>query len=465
MDKVDELQAARVLIGEKRFADAWTLIERHLRDNPEDAQALVVANYLNIQAANYPLAYLFAKRVTEVCPRDCVSWTNLAQACKFMQREKEGERAAKQGLSLAKKPEDRVLLWLNLASIYMDANRFAEAAEVLKKALELEPQNPKLLGNLGMCELALHQWSEGWAHYHSFIGLEERARQVYQEPEEPEWAGAPGQTVLLYGEQGLGDEICFASMVNDAIDRAERVILNIDKRLTGLFTRSFPQARVYGNRGLTVAQGAKWDRADEKIDASLSFGQLGEFFRLSAEDFPSEPYLKADPDRLYMWKALFAAKLKPVIGVAWSGGMWHTGSKHRSCTLDQLLPVFQSIDAHWVSLQYRDAAKEIAAFRAKHDIDLVQYPHATLTQDYDDTAAMVAALDHVVSVPTTVVHLAGALGTPCIAMKAAQSCWKFHTALAFHPEVELVTNEGWDRTIMKVAQKLTRRYRKLEAVA
>jgi tetratricopeptide (TPR) repeat protein len=459
MDKVDELQAARTLIEAKRFAESWGIIERYLREDPDDPQALVVANYMNIQAANYPLAYLFARRVTELCPRDPVSWTNLAQVCKFMQREKEGERAAKQGLSLAAKDYDRVLLYLNLASIYMDADRFAEAAELLQKALKLEPTNKKLLGNLGMCQLALHEWGKGWKNYHDFIGLEERSRQIYQDPEEPEWDGAPGQTVLLYGEQGLGDEICFASMVNDAIDRAGKLILNVDKRLLGLFKRSFPKATIYGNRDKPVSQSEYG-----KIDASLAMGQVGEFFRLSAEDFPAAPYLKPDPDRVYMWKALFAAKHKPVIGIAWTGGIWHTGSRHRSCTLEQLLPLFQTVDAHWVSLQYKDAAKEIAAFRAKHDIDLVQYPHGTLTQDYDDTAAMVASLDAVVAVPTAVVHLAGAIGAPCIAMKSSKSCWKFHKALAFHPHVELVENSGsWDRTIQKTAQLLTKRFRKLEA--
>lgn len=456
---LDDLSQARVLIERRQYPEAWRLLEPRLLDNPDDVPSLVVANYFHIRTANYPLAYLLSRRVSELAPRDPVAWMNLAQACKFVQREKEGERAARQGLACAKKPDDQATLYTNLSGIYIDAGRFAEAEVVLKKALAIDPDNGKLKSNLGMCQLALHNWSEGWKNYRHFIGTEERIRQIYNEPPEAEWDGGFGQTVLLYGDQGIGDEICFASMVADALDRCGKLILNIDKRLTGLFKRSFPKVRVYGNRDLTVAKGAKWSKDDTNIDASLPLSQVGEFFRLTDEDFPSEPYLKADPDRTFMWKSLFKAKGKPAIGLSWTGGLWHTGSKFRAVSLEQLLPVFQSMDAHWVGLQYKDASAEIEAFRAKHpDIDLVQYPHATLTQDYDDTAALVAALDHVISVPTAVVHLAAALGTKCIAMASPKPCWKFHgPRIAFHPAVKLIYHRrDWDTSIQDAVLWLTK---------
>jgi len=427
--KADDLHKARALVEANRPAEAWALIERCLLDDPEDPQAVIVAGFMNIRVRSYALAYFFARRLTELVPKDPAAWINLAQACKFMQREKEGERAARQGLAIATLSKDRAALYQNLASIYMDAGRFAEAEPVLRKALELEPENPKFLANIGMCQLARHDWANGWKNYRYFIGTEERVRQVYNDPEEPLWDGAHGQTVLLYGDQGIGDEVCFASIVNDVADRCDKLIVNVDRRLARLFARSFPNVEVHGLRD------QRWD-SSQKIDASLPMSQAGEFLRLTDDDFPSDPYLKADADRVLMWRSLFATKRKPVIGLAWTGGLWHTGSKFRQHTLDALLPLFQSVDAHWVSLQYKDAQAEIDAFRVKHpEIDLVQYPHATLTQDYDDTAALVAALEHVVAVPTAVVHLAGALGTPCAVIKPTKPCWKFAHGLAFHPGV------------------------------
>lgn len=427
MSRDTDLSQARSLTEANRLAEAWPLIERWLLDNPEDPQAVVVADFFHIRARNYPMAYFMARRLTELVPRDAAAWINLSQACKFMQREKEGERAAKHGLSIANKPADRAALYQNLASIYMDAGRFAEAIPHIENSLKLEPGNPKFLANLGMCQLAQHDWENGWRNHAKLLGTEERIRQVYCDPEEPLWDGSPGQTVLVYGEQGLGDEICFASMVPDAIDRCDKLILNVDRRLKNLFARSFPDAEVHGLRD------QRWTGG--KVDASLPISHLGEFFRLADNDFlRSAAYLQADAERSWMWDKLFESKRKPAIGIAWSGGLWHTGSKFRQHSLESLLPIFESVDAHWVSLQYRDASEEIAAFRQEHPhIDLVQYPHATLTQDYDDTAALVDALDHVVAPPTAVVHLAGALGTPCVTIKPQKPCWKFANGIAFHP--------------------------------
>src|SRR5690606_5458842 len=103
----------------------------------------------------------------------------------------------------------------------------------------------------------------------------------------------------------------------------------VDARLEGLFRRSFPQARVYGTRQATSDSGVKWDVADRDFDCSLAIAQIGQFFRLSDEDFPGTPYLVADDDRVTMWRALWAKKDKPVIGVAWSSGIRETGRKYR----------------------------------------------------------------------------------------------------------------------------------------
>jgi ADP-heptose:LPS heptosyltransferase len=170
-------------------------------------------------------------------------------------------------------------------------------------------------------------------------------------------------------------------------------------------------------------------------------------YRKKPEDFPPGAFLKACPDRTAMWRAHFARHGKPAIGIAWTGGTWKNAGSYRKLPLKDWQPIFDSIDAHWVSLQYKDASEDIK------DTPVVQYPWATLSKDYDDTAAMVAALDCVISVPTTVVHLAAALGVPTIAMKAPTPCWKFAgESLAFHPSVRLVQNDGdWLKTAAETA--------------
>lgn len=464
MIREEELANAKILAERGDLDKSYQLVQRWLIEDPNDVLALVLCTFILRKARKLPEAYHISKKVTELAPNESAGWINYGQICNELFRADDAERAYKRGLSVAKDDDAISMLNTNLAALHIDMGRFDEAHKEAETALKHKPHSGAARSNLGFCQLAKKQWVEGFKNYRVCLGTEARKRSVYRDPPEPEWNGEAGKRVILTGEQGLGDEICFASMIPDAIKRASQIILDVDARLEGLFKRSFPKAHVYGTRMATNESNMKWSKEDRMFDCSLAIAQVGEFFRQKDEDFPAEPYLIPDPDRTLMWRSLFATKGKPVIGLAWTGGTWQTGAKFRKLQLEQMLPIMQSIDAHWVSLQYKDVSKEIDAFKARHpEIDLVQYRHATLTTDYDDTASLVAALDCVVSVPTAVVHLGAALGTPVIAMNSPHRCWKFYGGLAMHPTVDLVPNNGWDKTIMEAARRLGGRFKKREA--
>jgi hypothetical protein len=149
-------------------------------------------------------------------------------------------------------------------------------------------------------------------------------------------------------------------------------------------------------------------------------------FRTKNEDFPGTPYLIADHERRIQWKALFDTFRRPVIGITWTGGSKHTGKVKRSLTLEKLLPVFKSIDATWVSLEYHDRSADLEEFEMEHGVRILDYPRATragATQDYDDLAALVSELDLVISVTTAVVHLSGGLGKECLCLAPHKARW------------------------------------------
>jgi len=125
------------------------------------------------------------------------------------------------------------------------------------------------------------------------------------------------------------------------------------------------------------------------------------------------------------------------------------------------LPILKSVDAHWVSLQYKDASREIQEFKQKHpEIDIVQYHHGTLTQDYDDTVAMVSAMDHVIAMHTTVIHVAGGLGVPCWTFVPLFSQWRYGSEgedYVWADSVRILrqTKSGkWNNVIGKTAEEL-----------
>ena len=453
-----ELNVAKDLAEMGELDKAYELTDKWLNKDPNDTDFLTLLCYIMQKSHKLPVAYHLAKTLTAKLPREPSAWINLGLACNELWQEKESERAYKRALEYSRTEESRSMALINMTALLIDTGRFKEAEGYAREALKINKHNEKATANLGFCQLARRQWNPGWKNYHKSLGHTDW-REKTQYNDEPEWDGKSKGKVVLYGEQGLGDELSFASMVPDALAHAD-IVLDVDYRLKNLFERSFPDAKVYGTRG---QKNFRWDKEDTEPDYSLALGQCGEFYRNTDKSFPGTPYLQADLDRITMWKALWATKKKPIIGVAWRGGITRTGAKYRQWDLEQLLPIFQSVDAHWVSLQYKPAGKEIAKFKKKHpEIDLVEYPHATLTNDYDDTAGLVASLDMVICMQTAVTHLAGAMGIPVWTFVPNNSQWRYGTSdrkdFVWAKSVRLIRQQKrgeWKADIKQAAEELS----------
>jgi len=459
-----QLYKARSLWERDKVDDAWDIVRKLMFDHPYERDVLFMAGHIYDKAGNTPVAYHMFKLGTDADPKEASGWLNFGRCSEEMWRTPEAERAYTKALKLAKKDETMRVTLGNLAALCIDNARYPEAEMWARKALEDWPDFAGAKSNLGFAQLGMRNWAEGWKNYRHCLGTPARTKIQYRD--EPEWDGTPGQTVVLYGEQGLGDEISFASMVPDAIKDCKKVIIDCDSRLAGLFGRSFRQATVYGTRKARPRDGSIWALEDRQFDASLAIGQIGEYYRTSSESFPGTPYLIADPERTLMWKSLWATKRKPVIGIAWNGGIVRTGSKFRKWTLEQLLPVLRSVDAHWVVLEYKPAVVELMEFREKYpDIDIKEYPHATLTQDYDDTAALVASLDMVFCMQTAVAHLGGAVGVPTWVCVPPCSQWRYGTegeTVPWYNSVRVVRQQKGEWNFRQISEELGAHFGKLQ---
>jgi len=458
--KQDDLRHGQDLAEGGEVDGAYAIANRYLKQDPNDFQALTLMTHILLQSDKPTLAYSLAKRVTQLVPSLSGAWLNMGRAAADLWMSTEAVRCYKKSIKTATDDKQKHMALVNMCATLIDTGRVDEGEVYAHLALEIDPENQKTISNLGFCQLAQRNWKEGWPNYHKSLGIDWRPRTQYND--EPEWDGKKAGKVVLYAEQGIGDVISFASMIPDASKKA-KIIFDCDPKLQGLMKRSFPDITIYGTRFQDNMM--SWRKEDREFDASLSIGQIAEFFRLSDESFPGTAFLKADPDRVLQWKALFKTKKKPSIGIAWRGGILKTGSKYRQWTLQQLVPLLRSVDAHWVCLQYRPAGEEIAAFKKKYpDIDLVEYPHGTLTADYDDTAAMVEALDHLVCMQSAVTHLAGALGKSVWVFVPQNSQWRYGgdgEDYIWSKSVRIIrqTKRGeWDIDIKRVGEELSERF-------
>lgn len=466
---LSELEVAQELAEREDYDRAYKIATKNLRDNPNDFQWMMVMMYTLLGAEKPEVAYHIGKRLVQMKPNNGGAWMNLGMAAKDIWQDAEALRCFKRGIRASNNNEQKSMLMVNASSVLVDTGRFKEAEDYARKALELRPESEKAIANLGFCQLAQRNWKEGWKNYRKCLG--HSWRPIHDYSGEPQWDGVGTGDICLYGEQGLGDQVSFAQILPDmkawCDKNNSKLIVDIDPRLGNLFRRSFPDIKIYGTQG---SKRLKWDAEDQSIDYSLPIGQACEYFRDSDEKFTGEPYLTPDPDRVLQWQSLFASKGRPVIGIAWSSGIPKTGSKFRRVGLEKLLPIFEALPhAHFVSLQYKSAAKEIAAFKSKHPhVDIVEYDYATLSQDYDDTVSLVAALDHVVAVHTTVNHVSGGLGVPTSVLVPQNSQWRYGADYSNFPWAKSIKifrqkERGvWGKEIIELAGELSERFPKDE---
>lgn len=443
-----ELEEAEKLRADHKPDEAMYICGQFLSEHFDFVPALVLAGNIMIDAERYGAAYTFLLRATQIAPDESVIWNNLALC---YQETGQPEEALKCFLkALNRDPNDTFSL-ANISKLYNDLGEPEKAINCTDKALRLNPKLLEARYNRGISLLSLGRWKEGWEGYEYNLGKHSgRKERVYGTI--PRWTGENGLTLIAYGEQGIGDEINFASCIPD-LQKDNTVIIECDKRLAALFRRSF-KCEVYGTRYKKAA--LKWP-LEYPIDATVAFGSLPGFYRNANEDFPGTPYLVPDPQRAVMWRALLDSlgpKLK--VGITWTGGMRKTFKHLRSMSLEDLEPIWRQ-NATFVSLQYKDAP-EVDEIERETGIKIHHWPHANQTKDMDDQVALMSQLDLVVTVQQTAVHIGGALGVPTWAMIPKAPLWRYGltgSTIPWYKSVRLYRQRAeWLHTIADVASDL-----------
>ena len=224
--------------------------------------------------------------------------------------------------------------------------------------------------------------------------------------------------VLVYREQGIGDELMFASCYADIIAAAREVIIECDPRLTSLFARSFPGATV---RPVTVDASGRETTKD--YDRAISAGSLPQLFRRTIDEFPQRRVIvKADPARVAQWRErLRAAGSAPYVGIAWRSRLMTAERRREYTHLKEWGALFAVPGITWVNLQYDECEAELRDAERRFGVRVHRWASLDLMNDLDEVAALTTALDVVVSARTAVSMLSGALGIDTITLASRYS--------------------------------------------
>lgn len=452
---------ARLNLGKVLFSlQRWAGAARHYEvlANALDRDASVLMSYARIQLhlQRYDDAIATYNKALSVHPSKIVVQTLIAEVYMKAGRIKEAEEAY--AAILAQSPGYAPAL-TNLALVRDIQGQMDDALKLQEEVINADPENADAHYHHALSLLTREQFTEGWAEY-SWRFRQPMDETLHGRFAIPFWEGEllQDRQLLIWTEQGPGDEILISSMIPEVLARGARVILVCSQRLAPLFGRSFPDAEIV-HRERALADQDMSISAD--YQASLS--HLGQQLRQHHDSFPAEAnYLRASPELTQKLRARYQGETdKLLIGISWRSANIFAGSE-KSTSLAAWTDILHVPNVRFVSLQYGEQREEVAEIKATTGIDIVTDATIDPLKNMDRFAAQVAAMDLVISVSNTTVHVAGAMGRPVwtLVPSSLGRIWYWfleRTRSPWYPSMRLfrqVRGAGWNGTLDEVAREL-----------
>ncbi len=340
-----------------------------------------------------------------------------------------------------------LILWQVLADTIRPQGKIAETQAIQEMLVANMPGNLTARFNLAETLLLQGDFERGWREYHHRYGMPHTAA-IERKVQRPRWDGRPipGKTLLIHDEQGYGDTFQFLRMVRWAKERSgARVILEVNAESASLASR-------YEGFDALTARG----QLPPAFDVHCELMSLPMVMGLKLSDLPgATPYLSADPQRVAKWQARLAGLPRPLVALVWAGRPTHVNDANRSMKLADLAPLGRP-DVTFLAIQKGPAAQQAAS--PPPGMSMVSLSDEI--QDFEDTAAILAVADLLISVDSSPVHLAGALGRPAWVMLPLVPDWRWllnRNDTPWYPSVRLFRQPSrgeWGGVMGAMAQEL-----------
>lgn len=446
IDPVKELlQKAVGLHKSGNYDEALTIYNRILNRSPFDEQLLYLVSDALLRKDLNALAIHVLCNLIQINSKNSNYWCNLGVGYRKENFYDEAKAAWLRGIEVGGKT---IQLCNNLASLYADRGYPDDALRWLNDGLSIDPDNVEAKWEKGLALLSLSRWGEGWDHYEYRQKLENWHARF---PNIPFWDFKPIDHLYIHGEQGIGDEVMFCSVIPDVLPLAKRITLELNKKVAPLAKLTWPQINVVTEPVL----------AD--YNAKIPLGSLCTHFRRDTNDFPGKPYLKPDPARVAFYRQeLQKLGDPPYIALTWLGGVKQTRFEERTIELSLLKPIFGMFTC--VSAQYSNTYPYVDEERLKNNLPKIN--DASCGDDLAEQAALFKACDAVITVQQTAVHVAGAVGTPTYALIPKNPHWRYGfqgESMPWYQSVRLFRNHTncWENAVAEIYRALNADLRRI----
>ena len=426
-----ELEIIGNMYRQKRYDACLKAVKSKLKKAPNSLHLLNYQAMVCSALKRDKEALLSYQKIIKRDPTLAGPYYNMGIILKRNGRIEEALDSYKKALSL--KP-DYVQVYNNLGVLYKDNEKYEDAIKMFTKAKELQPDHQNSYYNLALIKkeqgfneeaidyllkvfdlnpehseanylnwlvyARLGRFAEGWKNYEYRWKVSPQNKVVWPFQDKPVWKGERGGHVVLWKEQGIGDQIIFLSLVQEVKEMCDTLSVYVDPRLEPLCRRTMPEINFILDEK-TLKR--------EKCDFHIPLQSLGGLLRNDMRDFDRtvKGYLKADPERVEAIRHELKLEGKTAIGISWKSAQ--TKNKTKSIHLRDMEHIFSGLDVVLVNLQYGDVEDEIREFKEATGIEVVQCASVDNREDLDGLAALVEVCDLVVSITNVTVHLAGAL--------------------------------------------------------
>ena len=408
-----------VLKEQGKLDEALKSYQQSFDINPDHADLLTNMG-IALQAKGRPVEAIEAYTKALVIQPDYAEAYN-SMGLALQNQNKLDEAIAAFGRGLEIKPTS-AKFYNNMGLALADQGNFEAAIDAYGKAIEIEPDYFDVYFNLGLVLLASKDFDAGFEYY-DWRWQTDKFAADYLVTTKPRWDGEDKQRVLVWNEQGIGDEVMFSSIIPDLCKVSSKVIIRCDRRLIPLFKRSFPSDISYCSKDQVISE--------DDYDYHVPMGSLPLGLRKTLGSFAamSPGFLKPDLDRASTFKsALLHGRNKKVVGLSWKTNSRLPKASTRNIKLADLALALHTDDTLLVCLQYGQVSDEIQAVKRELGIEIVQLDEVDNRTDLDGLASLMAACDEVVTVDNATTHLSGALGISTKLLLPTSPDWRWGTA-------------------------------------
>jgi Tfp pilus assembly protein PilF len=441
-----------VLLQESnRAIEAEVHYRRAFELRPESANACGNLGNVLKELDRMPEAEECYRRALELSPDSAIGCNNIGVLFMETKRGQEAESAYRRALSMR---PDFVEAHQNLGVLLQETDRAAEAEALYLRALEMDPDNPELHYNYASLLLLTGELARGWQEYEYRWKTKNNIHR--REYAQPLWLGnaeLAGKSILLHAEQGLGDTLQFVRYAPLLAARGATVYLAVQPPLKSLAASCAGVDAVFA-----------YGEASPPFDYQCPLMSLPLACNTVLETIPAEiPYLASSPSSNARWQEKLGDKTALRVGLTWAGNprkhlpLVRRLDRQRSIHFDQLRPLLEVPGVEFFSLQFGDEAVAQLCGNPRVIDFTAEIP------DFQNTAALIGHLDLVISVDTSVVHLAGALGKPVWLLNRYNTCWRWLTNREdspWYPTVRIFRQPSlgdWNSVIGNVKRALEER--------